>query len=156
MSMCVLSNLSRRVLRNRNLSRVLDSQSRNIVLIVPLIFRATQSPRGCSLLVVSSCIYPTKRGKRVPVAQVSLASIATVLQRGGGSQSFPAALLDTALDDMAAVIESRTLPQVTQMSFECLGEDAPTLFAMLSDLVRYVFPNVEPPYTFHVIMHFSF
>eukprot|EP01025_Chloroclados_australasicus_P068146 TRINITY_DN9454_c0_g1_i1.p1 TRINITY_DN9454_c0_g1~~TRINITY_DN9454_c0_g1_i1.p1 ORF type:complete len:162 (-),score=20.00 TRINITY_DN9454_c0_g1_i1:362-847(-) len=79
-----------------------------------------------------------------PNNQVLLANTAVVLQRAGGTATFPGPQLDMQLDDIAADIVGATYPQVFTLSFECLKQDLPFVLDIVKDMLQEpVLPEAE-------------
>ena len=76
------------------------------------------------------------RGGQRAASPAGVATLATTVQRAGGSLQHPAPALDERLDDLAAAVEAGAAPDASVVSFECLSEDAAEVLAVVGELVR--------------------
>lgn len=76
------------------------------------------------------------RGGQRAASPPGVATLATTVQRAGGSVQHPAPGLDERLDDLAAAVEAGAAPDASVVSFECLSEDAAEVLSLVGELVK--------------------
>ncbi|CAL5221100.1 g3232 [Coccomyxa viridis] len=68
--------------------------------------------------------------------KVGLATIASGVQRAGGSVQHPSAALDDALEQKAAYIEGGATPETSSLGFECLKDDVREVMGLFLEILQ--------------------
>ena len=76
------------------------------------------------------------RGGQRAASPAGVATLATTVQRAGGSVQHPAPVIDERLDDLAASVEAGAAPDASVVSFECLSEDASEILSLVGEIVQ--------------------
>eukprot|EP00798_Chlamydomonas_sp_ICE-L_P023989 gene23989-9565_t len=71
-----------------------------------------------------------------PADKLGLASIATTVQRSGGSEQHPYEALNARLEDLSASIEAGAAAYASNVSFDCLSEDIDEVMGLFAEVVR--------------------
>ena len=75
------------------------------------------------------------RGGQRAAAPIGVATLATSVQRAGGSLQHPTPALDERLEDLAASVEAGAAQDASAVSFECLSEDSGEVLSLVGELV---------------------
>lgn len=76
------------------------------------------------------------RGGQRAASPPGVATLATTVQRAGGSLQHRSPAIDERLDDLAAAVEAGAAPDASVVSFECLSEDAAEVLSLVGEIVR--------------------
>ncbi|CAK0782146.1 hypothetical protein CVIRNUC_005584 [Coccomyxa viridis] len=71
-----------------------------------------------------------------PPDKVGVASIASGVQRAGGSTAHPGTALDEALEQKAAYIEGGASPETSSLGFECLKDDVREVMSLFLEVLQ--------------------
>lgn len=122
-----------------------DFQYPPLPVLAPLQYRVATLDNGLRVYMVEEHNAPFVAGSLIfpggqyssPVGKEGLASIATAVQRAGGTSTLSSAQLNDTLEVIAADIESSANAQASSLSFSCLAQDADQVMDVVSDVLQH-------------------
>lgn len=121
----------------------LPTEFPTLPLLRPARFERFTLSNGLRVIMLEDHEAPLVRGFMVmrggerasPADKIGLGTVATAVQRSGGSVAHPENVLDEELDELSASIEGGAGPETSTLGFSCLTEDVTRVMSLFGEVL---------------------